>query len=64
MDEIGGESNTKGEKNKSKTQKADDRAEDAKLENFAEGNINSRCIEDHLYMYNNASSVYRSVAWG
>ena len=37
MDEIGGESNTKGEKTKSKTQKANNRAEDTKLENFAEG---------------------------
>ena len=37
MVEIGGETNAEGEKSKSKI-KANDQAEDTKLENFAEGN--------------------------
>ena len=38
MVEIGGETTVEGEKSKSKTQKSNDRVEDAKLEIFAEGN--------------------------
>ena len=65
MTEIGGEVSADGEKDKSKT-KANDRAEDAKLENFSEGkNYYDRCtlLAKIMNLYDHQKQIHNDHLW-
>ena len=66
MTEVGGEVSADGEKDKSKT-KANDRAGDAKLENFSEGkNYYDRCtlLAKIIGIYMIITSKYTMIIFG